>query len=212
MNTKPSRRTGLAGVWAHIVAAGIIASSKGRANAARLLLRNARRGIAFFVKNIGVENIASLPGLFDTRYFSGHRLFAQLRAPHLRRSTLDDSLNQRRKAVSVFLGVPNDLADGWRIEVLDTSAQCERHQIFRQRSDKQCGTCQQRILEAVDAAKLSCSRDRAGRVDRLTIDFEVPPLSHRVVIFESKAHGVDSAMAASAHGVATMCHEALAHG
>jgi len=40
------------------VAAGIIASSKGRANAARELLRNARLGIAFFVKNVGVKNIA----------------------------------------------------------------------------------------------------------------------------------------------------------
>src|SRR5215471_2769565 len=58
MNTKPSRRTGLAGVWAHVVAAGIIASSKGRAITARPLLRNVRRGIAFFVKNAGVKNIA----------------------------------------------------------------------------------------------------------------------------------------------------------
>jgi hypothetical protein len=52
MNTKPSLGTGFAGVWAHAVAAGIIASSRGRARAACALLRNVRLGIAFFVKNI----------------------------------------------------------------------------------------------------------------------------------------------------------------
>src|SRR5882724_2938418 len=53
MNTKPSLGTGFAGVSAHAVAAGIIASSKGSARAACALFRNVRLGIAFFVKNIG---------------------------------------------------------------------------------------------------------------------------------------------------------------
>jgi hypothetical protein len=52
MKTKPSRGTGLAGVCAHAVEAGIIASSRGKASAACALLRNVRLGIAFFVKNI----------------------------------------------------------------------------------------------------------------------------------------------------------------
>src|SRR5215216_3514234 len=52
MNTNPSLGTGFAGVSAHAVAAGIIASSKGRARAACALLRNVRRGMAFFVRNI----------------------------------------------------------------------------------------------------------------------------------------------------------------
>src|SRR5215467_6503874 len=98
MNTKPSRRTGLAGVWAHIVAAGIIASSKGRASTALPLLRNVRRGIAFLVKNI-----APSLGLLDTRYFSRRRIFPHFCAPHLKWKALDDSQNQRRKAVCVFL-------------------------------------------------------------------------------------------------------------
>jgi hypothetical protein len=52
MNTKPSLGTGFAGVWAHAVAAGIIASRRGSARVARVLLRNVRLAIAFFVKNI----------------------------------------------------------------------------------------------------------------------------------------------------------------
>src|SRR5215472_17131102 len=111
MNTKPIRCTGLAGVWAHIVAAGIIASSKGRASTAFPLLRNVRRGIAFLVKNI-----APFLGLLDTCYFSRRRVFTHFRAPHLKWRALDDSQNQRRKAVFVLLGVPDDFADGGRIE------------------------------------------------------------------------------------------------
>ena len=42
INTKPSRGTGFAAVWAHAVDAGIIASSSGRASAACAPLRNVR--------------------------------------------------------------------------------------------------------------------------------------------------------------------------
>jgi len=55
MNTKPSLGTGFAGVSAHAVAAGIIASSRGRAIAACALLRNVRLGIAFLVKNMALS-------------------------------------------------------------------------------------------------------------------------------------------------------------
>src|SRR5689334_18588301 len=55
MNTKPSLGTGFAGVWAHAVAAGTIASSSGSANAACALFRNVRLGIAFFVRNIALS-------------------------------------------------------------------------------------------------------------------------------------------------------------
>jgi hypothetical protein len=50
MYTKPSLGTGLAGVCAHAVAAGIIASSRGSASAAFALpFKNVRRGSAFLV-------------------------------------------------------------------------------------------------------------------------------------------------------------------
>ena len=49
MNTKPSLRTALAGVWARAVIAGIIASSNGSARVACIPFRNVRRGSAFFV-------------------------------------------------------------------------------------------------------------------------------------------------------------------
>ena len=49
MYTKPSLGTGLAGVCAQAVAAGIIASSSGSARAACAPFKNVRRGSAFFV-------------------------------------------------------------------------------------------------------------------------------------------------------------------
>ncbi len=49
MKTKPSRRTGLAGVLAKAVAAGIIASRRGSASVACTPFRNVRLGSAFFV-------------------------------------------------------------------------------------------------------------------------------------------------------------------
>jgi hypothetical protein len=56
MNTNPSLGTGLAGVWAHAVAAGIIASSSGRASVADALFRSVRLGIAFLVRNITLSS------------------------------------------------------------------------------------------------------------------------------------------------------------
>src|SRR5262249_39943823 len=55
MNTNPSLGTGFAGVLAHAVAAGIMASSSGSARAACPPFRNVRLGIAFFVMNITVS-------------------------------------------------------------------------------------------------------------------------------------------------------------
>src|SRR5689334_15886495 len=55
MNTKPSLGTGFAGVWAQAVAAGIMASRRGRARAACVLFRNVRLGIAFLVRNIALS-------------------------------------------------------------------------------------------------------------------------------------------------------------
>ena len=49
MNTKPSLDTGLAGVLAKAVTAGIIASSRGSASVACTPFRKVRRGSAFFV-------------------------------------------------------------------------------------------------------------------------------------------------------------------
>ncbi len=48
MYTKPSRRTGLAGVCASAVMEGIIASRSGSATVAPIPRRNVRRGRAFF--------------------------------------------------------------------------------------------------------------------------------------------------------------------
>src|SRR5947207_11669208 len=102
MNTKPSLGTGLAGVFAHAVAAGIIASSRGSARAACAPLRNVRLGIAFFLMYI------TSPSLLST----GYRWFIHSSAPHLKRYTLHDSENKRREPVSIFPGVANDLANG----------------------------------------------------------------------------------------------------
>jgi hypothetical protein len=49
MKTKPSLGTGLAGVLAQAVAAGIMASSKGNASVVPRPLRNVRRGSDFLV-------------------------------------------------------------------------------------------------------------------------------------------------------------------
>src|SRR5262245_48304037 len=82
-NTKPSRGTGLAGVAAHAVAAGIIASRSGRPRAAPVLLRNVRLGIAFFVKNIALSFCRRSPVI---RHFTR----CTFRAPHLKRDALHD--------------------------------------------------------------------------------------------------------------------------
>src|SRR6266851_458359 len=54
MKTKPSRRTGLAGVLASAVAAGIMASRSGNAIVPATLRRNVRRGRDFFVMKLMV--------------------------------------------------------------------------------------------------------------------------------------------------------------
>ena len=56
MYTKPRRRTGVASVLARAVAAGIIASSKGRATVAPMPRRKVRRGINFFVMIIAISS------------------------------------------------------------------------------------------------------------------------------------------------------------
>src|SRR6266436_4097750 len=156
MNTKPSLRTGFAGVWAHPVAAGIIASSKGRASTARPFLKNVRRGMAFFVRNIARRLSLLATSLLDTRYFS-RWCHIRLRAPHLKRSALNNSENQRGEAVSVLPGVPQDLANSRRIVVVNAAAESERHEVFRQRSDEQLRTRQNGVFESVDAAELSAA-------------------------------------------------------
>src|SRR4051812_46400214 len=118
MNTKPSLGTGFAAVWAHAVAAGIIASSRGKARVARALLRKVRLGIAFFVKNIGLSFHPPSP---VTRYLTGYR--CHLSVPHLKRNTLHDSENERREPVSVLLRVAHDFANGWGVVILDASSQ-----------------------------------------------------------------------------------------
>src|SRR5678816_2288292 len=82
MNTKPSLATGLAGVFASAVAAGIIASSSGRARAACTPFRNVRRGKAFFMMIMAISSSA----------------------PHLKRDALHDAQQDRREAVSPRLG------------------------------------------------------------------------------------------------------------
>src|SRR5438270_12417194 len=51
----------------------------------------------------------------------------RLRAPHLKRSTLNDPENDGREPISVFLGVVHDLANGGSIVILHASSQRERH-------------------------------------------------------------------------------------
>src|SRR5262245_47889723 len=128
MNTKPSLGTGFAGVCAHAVAAGIIASRRGSARVARALFRNVRLGIAFFVKNIALSLLVgqafSLPPGFSRRF---HCLFS---APHLKRNTLHDSENERREPIILLLRLIHDLANGGRVRVLDASSQRERQKVL----------------------------------------------------------------------------------
>src|SRR5215470_4365667 len=114
MNTNPSLGTGFAAVLAHAVAAGIMASSSGRARAACAPFRNVRLGIAFFVINITVFSFYLEPK-FETCFGEIPRLLQFLllqRAPHLKRNALHDSDNKRREPVSVFFCVANNLANG----------------------------------------------------------------------------------------------------
>src|SRR5262245_64517832 len=101
MNTNPSLGTGFAGVCAHAVAAGIIASSRGRARAPCALLRKVRLGIAFFVKN------TALPSLSDAHLvigcFTGD--WSHLRVPHLKWNALHDPENDRREPVVLLGGI-----------------------------------------------------------------------------------------------------------
>src|SRR6059036_566838 len=68
MYTKPRRRTGLAGVLAWAVAAGIIASSSGSARVAWRPFRNVRLGSAFLL--IIIMKISSFEGyaFHDSQY------------------------------------------------------------------------------------------------------------------------------------------------
>src|SRR5262245_31480523 len=115
MNTKPSLGTGFAGVWAHAVAAGIIASSNGRARAACAVFSMVRRGIAFFVRNIRLSSyLCRLPA-------TGYRRVGRLRAAHQERNALDDAEDERRKTVAVPLRVVQDLPHRGRVVVLHAS-------------------------------------------------------------------------------------------
>src|SRR6266850_918228 len=111
MNTKPSLGIGFAGVWAHAVEAGTIASSRGRARAACALFRNVRLGIAFFVRNITLSlstywlfyRLQTLPSFqraaFETERSSRFREGATRTGIRLSRRLLqscDDSSRTRR--------------------------------------------------------------------------------------------------------------------
>src|SRR5688572_4373430 len=86
MYTKPSLGTGFAGVCAQAVAAGIIASSNGRASTAFALpFRNVRRGNAFLVMII----------IFSFLVRIGPHPHARAVAYAPDRETLDDLLSAR---------------------------------------------------------------------------------------------------------------------
>src|SRR5215831_14372739 len=180
MNTNPSLGTGFAGVCAHAVAAGIIASSRGRARAPCALLRKVLLGIAFFVKNI------ALPFLSDAHLviccFTGD--WGHFSVPHLKRNTLHDPENDRRKPVFILRGVAHNLANGWRIVVLDASSQSERQQVLRQSCDKEFRSAQQRVFQSIDPPELVIAWYSSGRIDALIFHFQISPLSDGVEVLE----------------------------
>src|SRR5262245_52953967 len=106
----PSRRTGLAGVFAAAVSAGTMASSNGRATAVPIPRRNIRRDKAIFVMNMP---------LLSTFHFS---IFHLSRLTHLKRRTFDDRQNRRRPAIVVGCRRAHDGSDGWRVEVFHLTA------------------------------------------------------------------------------------------
>src|SRR5207248_2618215 len=143
MNTKPSLGTGLAGVFAHAVAAGIIASSSGNASAACAPLRNVRLGIAFLVMNI-VLSLTCARGFADWGRCP----------PHLKRNAPHNPEDNRREAIAVFLRVAHDPANGRRIVVLDAASERERQKVLRQTPNKQFGPAQQRIFQSRNTPEL----------------------------------------------------------
>src|SRR5262249_902982 len=137
IKTNPSLGAGFAGVLAHAVAAGIIASSKGSPRVAPAPFRNVRLRIAFFVMNT-YDLLIFLVGQWPVPH-----------APHLKGNALHDSENQRRESVSVFLSVSNDLANGGGVVVLDASSECERHKLFRQSCCEHFGAGEQRVFKSI---------------------------------------------------------------
>src|SRR5437588_7735589 len=141
MTTKRSFVTGLAGVLAPAVAAGIIASSRGNASAACAPLRNVRLGIAFLVMNI-VLSLTCARGFGDWGRCP----------PHLKRNAPHNPEDDRREAVTVLLRVAHDPADGGPVVVCDAASERERQKVLRQTSDKELGAAQQRVFEARNTA------------------------------------------------------------
>src|SRR5262249_7158306 len=138
MNTNPSLSVGLAGVLANAVAAGIIASSRGRAIAAPAPLRNVRRGIAFLVMN------TSRSFLIATRAKARYYIFIDSSDAHLKRNALYDSENQRGQPIPIFLRIAKDLANGRRVVVFDATSERKRQKVLRHRCCNQFGTAEQR--------------------------------------------------------------------
>src|SRR5436190_12952470 len=132
-------------------------------------------------------------------------------SPHLKRSALDDSEQERREPVIVSLRVAHDPPHRRRVVVLDAAAERERQQVLRQRAREELGTAQQGVFESVDASMLRGAGQGAQRVNRLSVHIDVSPLPNRIEVLEREAHRIDAAMTAGADGVGAMGGQALAH-
>src|ERR1043166_307036 len=130
MYTKPSLGTGFAGVFAHAVAAGIIASRSGSAITACAVFRNVRLGNAFFVRNMESPLSSQTRGGFTGGRFC---------TPHLERNAFHDTKDHRRETIPVFRDIAADFSNSGRVIVLDASTEREGHQFLGQRRGEEIG-------------------------------------------------------------------------
>src|SRR5262245_66248399 len=117
-----------------------------------------------------------------SKLFTRYRPFINTSAPHLKRNALHDSENERRKPVSVFLGVAHDLANCRPVVILDASSQRERQKVLRQSSSKQFGPAQERVFKSIDSSELPRAGQGCRRIDGLAVCIRLAPLSHRIEI------------------------------
>src|SRR4029450_329036 len=158
-------RSGLAGVAACDVKAGIIASSSGKASTAPAPRRNVRRGRAFFVTIMGLSSLAT---------------------PHFKRRTLDDSQNQLREAIVIVPGLADDFADGGRVISLDAPSESIGQKLLGQRAHEELRAGEQGLLQTRDAGECAAPRHAARGIDGLA-GVGRTPAADRVEILQRKS-------------------------
>src|ERR1044071_4905049 len=168
------RRTGRAGSAAN---AGVMASSTGKARAAPVPRRNARRGSDFLVSIIACS-------------------------PHLKRHAFDDAENDGRPAVVVGVGFTDDLAQNRTVVFLYAAAQRVGQEPLGERLDEKAFLVEQDLAQASRAVEHRAVGQDDGRVDRPGADADgVAPFADAVEVLQRKADRVHDPVADRAFGI-----------